>query len=82
MITDLQDRLEEAYSKIDDLENRARCYNFRIRDIPENVKDITSITYSLMQAAVPDIDEIHMEIDCIHRALVPPDLMPPPRMFL
>lgn len=31
MITDLQDRLEEAYTKIEDLENNSRRYNVRIQ---------------------------------------------------
>lgn len=46
MITDLQDCLEEAYAKIDDLENCARHYNFRFRCLPETVKDAISIILS------------------------------------
>lgn len=80
MITELHNRLEEAYNKIDDLENRTRRYNFRIRGLPETVKDLSSITHSLMQSAIPDIDEIHLEIDHIHRALVPPNLTGLPEM--
>lgn len=38
-IQDLQDQLESATSKIDDLENRSRRYNFRLRGLPESVKD-------------------------------------------
>lgn len=36
----LQDQLEIALSKIDNLESRSRRYNFRIRGIPESVLDI------------------------------------------
>lgn len=82
MITKLHDGLEEAYTKIDNLENHTRQYNFCIRGLPETVKDITSITSSLIQSAVPDIDETHMKIDRIHTTLVPlkPDGLPgPPR---
>lgn len=89
-ITDLQDRLEEAYAKIDDLENQARCYNFRILPetveatvgLSETLEELTSVTYSLIQSAVLDIDEIHMEIDHIHRALVPLKSEGPPGMLL
>lgn len=35
MITDLQDRLEEAYTKIEDLENCSRRYNVCIRGLPK-----------------------------------------------
>lgn len=37
-IQELQDQLEVATSKIDDLENRSRRYNFRIRGLPESVR--------------------------------------------
>lgn len=70
MITELHVCLEEAYAKIDYLKNCTRHYNFCIWSLPETVKNITSIIYSLMQSAVPNIDEIHIKIDCIHMALV------------
>lgn len=54
-------------------------YNFHIRGLPDTEKDITTIAYALIQSATPDVDEIHMEIDDIHRALVPPKPEGPPR---
>lgn len=79
MITELHDRLE-TYAKNDDLENRARRYNFRIRGLSETVKDVTSITYSLIQSAVPDIDKIHIErLIAFIETLVPLKPDGPPR---
>lgn len=36
----LEDQLEIALSRIDDLKNRSRRYNFRVRGLPENITDI------------------------------------------
>lgn len=44
-IQDLQDQLESAFSKIDDLENRSRRYTFRIRGLPESVKAVHPAVY-------------------------------------
>lgn len=39
-ILDIQDQLETALSKIDDLENRSRRYNILLRGLPESVKEV------------------------------------------
>lgn len=72
MITDLQDRLEEAYTKIEDLENRSCRYNVRIHCIPETHTDFEEAMRQLMKELIPDINAHHMEIDRIHRALTAP----------
>lgn len=40
MISDLQGRLEEAYTKIEDLENQSRGYNVRIKELKETHTDL------------------------------------------
>lgn len=72
MITDLQDRLEEAYTKIEDLENRSRRYNVRLRSLPENHTDLEEAMRELMKELIPDITVRHMEINRIHRVLTAP----------
>lgn len=72
MITDLQDRLEEAYTKIEDLENRSRRYNVRIRGLPETHTDLEGAMRELMKDLIPNINTHQMEIDQIHRALTAP----------
>lgn len=46
-IQDLQNQLETAMAKIDDLENRNRRYNFRIRGLLETFKDVPETIHSL-----------------------------------
>lgn len=41
-IQDLHNQLGVAMAKIDDLENRSRKYNFRIRGLPESITEIQS----------------------------------------
>ncbi|XP_073479900.1 olfactory receptor 1496-like [Aquarana catesbeiana] len=57
-IQDLQDQLDTALSKIDDLENRSRRYNFRIRCLPESVKDVDSAVMEKMN--MTRISTIHL----------------------
>lgn len=39
-IQDLHNQLDVAMGKINDLENRSRWYNFRIRGLPESITDV------------------------------------------
>lgn len=49
MISELQDKLEEANAKIKDLENRSRLYNVRIRGILETHIDLEGAIDKLMK---------------------------------
>lgn len=71
-IQELRDQLDTALSKIDDLENRSRCYNFRIRGLPEPIKEVDSVVCSLINVLITDIPEHRLEMDHAHRALQPP----------
>ena len=71
-IQSLQDQLEIALSKLDDLENRSRRYNFRIRGIPEGVVNIPDAVKSFIKNVIPDIPDHKLELDRAHRALQPP----------
>ncbi|XP_075719607.1 uncharacterized protein LOC142760334 [Rhinoderma darwinii] len=66
---DLQEQLEEANTRIEDLENRSRRYNFRIRGVPESQTEVPGVVRLLLTTLIPDISESHMEIDRAHRAL-------------
>lgn len=52
-IQDLHNQLEVAMSKIDDLENRSRRYNFRIRGLPESIMNIPAAVNSLIKELKP-----------------------------
>lgn len=71
-IESLHKRLDEALNKIDDLENRSRRYNFRIRGIPESFTDTTAIVQELILHLLPDIPSHKLELDRAHRALTAP----------
>lgn len=55
-------------AKIDDLENRSRRLNFRIRGLPETVTDIPEAVHSLIKSLIPDVRAHKMELDRAHRA--------------
>lgn len=44
LIQTLCDQLDTDFSRIDDLENRSRRYNFRIRGLPETILGVTTAT--------------------------------------
>lgn len=71
-IQDLQDQLESATSKIDDLENRSRPYNFRLRGLPETVKDTHMAVQDFIKSLIPNNPAHRLELDRAHRALQPP----------
>lgn len=66
---DVQDQLETALSKIDDLENRSRRYNFRLLGLPEKVKEVQPAIWALIKALIPDIPDHRLELYRTHRAL-------------
>lgn len=72
-------QLEEAYAKIEDLENRSRRYNFRIRSVSVSVNHIDDAAQFLMHSALQDADNLHLEIERTHKALIVLKPAGPPR---
>lgn len=72
MAAELQGRLEEAYVKIEDLDNRSCRYNVHIRGLPETHTDLEGAMYTLMKELIPDILTHQLEVDRIHRASTAP----------
>lgn len=70
----VQNQLETALSKIYDLENSSRQNNFRIRGLPETVKEVQPAIRALITDHIPDIPEQRLELDRAHRALQPPHI--------
>lgn len=68
-IQDLQDQLENAFSKIYNLENRSRRYNFRIQGVPKDADHIVRTFIKELDHSIPDH---RLEMDRAHRALQPP----------
>lgn len=71
-IQTLQEQLETANAKIDDLENRNRRYNFWVRGLPESYKDIPETIKSFIKDLQPETPQHRLELDRAHRALRPP----------
>ena len=67
----LQEQLEAAQTKIDDLENRSRRENFRVRGLPESIMDVHSAIRDIMRILLPSAPDIKLEIDRAHRSLGP-----------
>lgn len=72
MINELIFKLEEAYAKIEDLENWSHLYNIPIRGLPVNTIGLEKAVFILMKDLIPDILPHQMEIDRVHRALTIP----------
>lgn len=70
-IQTLQDRLNSALFRIDELENRSRRYNFRIRGLPESIADISQATQEIIKSLILNILQHRLELDGVHRALGP-----------
>lgn len=85
-IQDSHDQLESILSKIDDLENRSRHFNFCIRDIPKSIKYIlyilqsdplSKISYQISQNTISNTSELtgpynlHSQM-AIHKTVVKP----------
>lgn len=71
-IQGLMEQLDIANLKIDDLENRSRRYNFRIRGVPESIVNINAVVQEFIRAIIPDIPAHRLELDRAHRALQKP----------
>lgn len=68
-----------AISRIDDLENRSRRYNFRIRGLPETITEIPLTVRDIITELIPNTPPHRLELD---RALGPPEKMAPQEMSL
>lgn len=66
-------------SKLEDFENRDRRSNLRIRGIPESVIDLHSTMTALFQELQPALPIDRLEMDRVHRALMPRKTDGPPR---
>lgn len=56
-------------SWIDDLENRSRRDNFRIRGLPDPIIDIPVVVQELVKTLIPSIPPHKLESDRAHRSL-------------
>lgn len=72
MISTLREQLDQANTKIEDLENRSRRYNFRLRGLPESITDLEDTVHTLMRDLILGISPHHLELDRVHRALTAP----------
>lgn len=50
-------------AKIDDLENRSRLYNFRIRGLPELITDIPDAVNYFIKDLIPVLHPHRAELD-------------------
>lgn len=66
-------------NKLEDYENRARRSNLRFRGIPESIVDLSSTITALCQELQPGIPIERLEMDRVHRALMPKKTDGPPR---
>ena len=71
-IQTVQEQLDVALSRIDELENRSKRYNIRIRGLPESITDIPAAVQNVIQGLIPNIPQNRLELDRAHRALGPP----------
>lgn len=67
-------------AKIDDLVNKCRRYNFRIRGLPKSVTDMPAAVSTLIKELIPDIRSYRLELESIGPWVVP-DQMVSPRYF-
>lgn len=63
LISELHTRLEDAHTKIKDLENRSHRYNVRIRGLPEYIIHLEKAVQTLMKDLIPDILPHRFKID-------------------
>lgn len=71
-ISSLQEQLDQANTKIEDLEKRSWRYNLRIRGLSESVTDLEDAFLFRMQVLIHEISPHHLEIDTVHRVLTAP----------
>ncbi|KAM9330149.1 uncharacterized protein PAF06_009885 [Gastrophryne carolinensis] len=67
----VRDEVTLLQQKLEDLENRSRRENVRIRGLPEFMEDIPSTVTALLQELLPSIPVDRLELDRAHRALGP-----------
>lgn len=67
----MQEQLDTAQTRIDDLENRLRRDNFRIRGIPETVSDVQAAVQEVIKSLIPSVPVHKLELDRAHRSLGP-----------
>lgn len=68
----LQDQLDTALSRTDDLENSSRRYNSRICGLPETITDIPLTEHDIITKLIPNTPPHRLELGRAHRALGPP----------
>ncbi|OCT88259.1 hypothetical protein XELAEV_18016891mg [Xenopus laevis] len=68
-IDTLRFQLQELQDKIEDMENRSRRVNIRIRGLPESYKNLEDDMTEFFSNLVPQLPTSKLEIDRIHRAL-------------
>lgn len=68
--------------------NRNRCYNFRVRRLPESYKDVPDAICTFIKDLIPDILHHSMELDRAHKALrtpradgLPRDIVVKPHLY-
>lgn len=72
LISALEEQLDQAHAKIEDLQNRPRRCNFRVWGLPETLTDLEPALDALMQDLIPDISPHLLELDHFHWALTAP----------
>lgn len=67
----MQEQLDTAQTRIDDLENRSRRDNFRIRGLPESISDVQTAVQDIIKSLIPSVPAHKLELDRAHRSLGP-----------
>lgn len=62
-IQTIQEQLDVALSKIDDLENRSRRYNIRMRGLPESITNVPAAVQDVIKNLIPYIPQHRLELD-------------------
>ncbi|XP_040289825.1 meprin A subunit beta-like [Bufo bufo] len=72
-------QLQALETKIEDLENRSRRGNLRIKGLPESFQDLPGTIGALFSALLPQAQLSQLKMDRIHRALGKPRIPDTPR---
>uniref|UniRef100_A0A8C5P9X2 Uncharacterized protein n=1 Tax=Leptobrachium leishanense TaxID=445787 RepID=A0A8C5P9X2_9ANUR len=76
----LRDRYESLQDPVEDLDNRSRQSNLRLREIPESIVDLRDFLHRYFRLLLPEIPEEELLLDRAHQALRPrPAETDPPR---
>lgn len=65
----MQERLDTAQTRIDDLENISRRDNFLIRRLPETISDVQAAVQEVIKSLIPSIPPHKLELDRANRFL-------------